>query len=270
MGWLLALVVAVAGAECPQDALQTTIEATRGIERAYSVLDDGGFDESRLALGLALPCVDVEITVDDAVAIHRARAIAAFVDGDASASGKSWAAVRALLPDWQPPPGIMPPGHGLYSVWERAVSSGEILEFELAPDGGWAVDGLRQRYVPRDRAFVLQGLDDAGAIVYTGYHYSLAEVPLTDVVDLELDRQRAFVLRRRVRLWGTVGAVALAGLAAGSFVLAVNNRELFVDPTSDPDELTTYQARANAFGVSGIALGVGAVGLGTVAWTVRW
>jgi hypothetical protein len=186
------------------------------------------------------------------------------MDGDMVASRKSWGAVRALHAEWVPPDSLIPEGHLLRDLFDEAPTDPELVELDMAPPGGWLVDGRQSTAVPAQRAFVLQGIDEGG-IGYTGYHHSVAEIPVLDFAE---PISRVSPRAKKIRKAGTIVA---GGMAAG----ALAGRGVHLQARSAVDEVPYDKldgtiTRANVAGVSAVALGTGAVGLTAVAWGVRW
>lgn len=279
---LVLLVAGLARAECPEDALATAIRSATEVEAAFANLDDEKFDVAHARLKETVPCITVELAPADAVALHRARAIGAFVDGDDAASRKSWLAVRALQPDWKPSGALMPTGHPLRQLWEAPIDSPTPeVPMKEAPKGGWNVDGTRQNGVPTYRAFILQGFDASGTGIYTGYLYSNTEIPTLDVEMVPSERVSAVPVdrtkrRNTVRRWGSVGAGVLGAGAVGSLVVSMDAaRQLENDfeageGTHDYAPIAGWVDRQNTFATVGTGLGIAAAGTATIVWAVPW
>jgi len=261
---MIALVLAaLAHAECPEDPVGALREHADALEDAFVYVDEPGFGAAWTALSAAIPCVSTPLELRDILALHRAQALAAFVDGDMAGSRKSWAAVRTLNPAWELPVDLAPPGHLLRVQFDTAPLGSEVVALELAPEGGWLVDGRLASDVPRERAFVLQGADAERAIVYTGYHRALAEVPLLDFA-----KPGPSPRAKKMRLAGTLaggGLALLAGGAAAVHFVAIGDLD-----DVPYDEIDKTVMRGDVAGWSAIVLGAGAVGVTTVAWAVKW
>jgi len=176
------LVVAWALADCPEDPLGQARSSAAAMEVAFVALDEEGFDGAHARLDEAIPCIAEPLALRDVLALHRGFALATFMDGDMVASRKSWGAVRTLHPEWVPPDSMLPEGHLLRGLFDEAATDPEVVELDMAPPGGWLVDGREATAVPAHRAFVLQGIDEGG-IGYTGYHHSVAEIPVLDFAE---------------------------------------------------------------------------------------
>jgi hypothetical protein len=267
---------------CPDDRRTAFVQAAVGVEQAWLGLDGPGFEVHRNRLGRFVACVDVPLTAADALLLHRARALVAFVDGDTEGARRAFAAIHALEPSWTPPAEI-PPDHPLRALWQDAVDDDEdpkILRFRAAPTHGWALDGTRfprpgdpqdviDTYgLPDDRAFVLQLFDEHEAVSYTGYHFSPADVPVRElsVVDHDATRPR----RRAARIAGaSLGGALLAG-GAVAFAFGWQDRAAVAGGDVPLTDVLHRQARGNALGGAAYALaGAGALAL-TLGVAVPW
>jgi hypothetical protein len=282
LAWLALAWSQEAEVVCPPDAAQAVVVSAEALTTAWYSLDEGGFEAARGAMTQGVGCVQVALDVPQAVALHRARAIAAFVDGDMDAAKRSFAALRTLDPAWTPPADKVPPDHPLWKLWASSLDgeAPKSLEITVLPEHGWAVDGTRfnpadavegEPYgLPLDRAFVLQVFEDDERASYTGYHLSAVDVPVDKIV--LSDKLRLLHARRtkQARIWGSVVGGALVAGAATTFGLGWAARE---ELTSGQTELVDVEAvaeRANLFGdVSYGLAGAGALAV-SVAWSVRW
>lgn len=258
------LFAVLALAECPETPVTAVRDGVSVMEVSFVDLEEATFAEARARVDDALPCVTYPLDLRDILALHRAMALAAFMEGDMSASRKSWGAVKALRPGWEPSVDVAPPGHLLRGLFDDAEGAGALVELELAPSGGWIVDGRQASAVPSERAFLLQAVGDEG-IFYTGYQLSVAEIPITELAQ-PLPR-----LSERTRRTRKTGALVAGGLAAASLgALAVHLEARSALGKVDYDKIQATQTRANVAGVSAIVLGAGAAGVFAVTWGKKW
>ncbi len=273
---LLAVGLARAG-DCPadsDDAISQALAAAGAVELSYADVDEAGFVTAYESLQTMIGCVRTELTLSDAITLHRAMAIGAFVDGAPDQSRKSWGAIRALQPEWSPSDSLMPVGHPLREIW---LSSGDLEPggkyLEKSPPGGWGIDSARGvKDAPISRAYLLQGFDTSGTIVHTGYYYEPA-IPVIEGIEL-IDSKRAKIgfdpkRRRKVRLWGTVGAGVMAAAAGVCFGLGADSYAKMQDATA-PEDITSAQVKTNTLSGVGVGLSAAAVGTGVLVWTVTW
>ncbi len=258
---------ALAMADCPSEADVAALMAATDIERAFIDVDEDMLADARVTLTAALPCIDGALTLAESVSLHRAHGLLAFMDGDAAASRRSWSAVRRLEPGWRPSEALAPAGHPVRNLFDSAEPDGETVIVELAPPGGWWIDGAASSLVPTTSAFVMQGFDASGVVVLTGYYASPSAMPIADVRALSrLPRIPAH--RARVRRYGTIGAgaVALSAVALG-IAAQVKASNLTEVPLSD---VPRAERAVRTMGVTaGLLGGTAAVG-GAVVWAVKW
>jgi hypothetical protein len=259
--WLLLAGVALAN-DCPDDGLATALEQAAALQGAFVGLDEEAFEAAEQALSDALPCVDNAVSTDDAVKLHAAHALIRFGDEDTIGTTKSWAAIRSLDASWSP--AFLPEGHRLRELWVGARPGTERTVLESAPVGGWLVDGAATSEVVTDQAFVLQAVGAGDSITHTGYHYSLAEVPMVDLVESLDDPGAARRRRRRARTVGTVLATGLAAGSATSFVMAFGAKEKL------PDAAAADVERHRVAYNTGLGFGGGLAGAGTIVATLAW
>ena len=215
--WLMTAALAACPDE-PDDVVQT---AAGSVEIAFVQVDDARFAEAAATLREALPCSMDVMDRPSAVFLHRAYALVRFVEGDRAAVQRSFRAIKRLDPSWSPPEALIPPGHPLESLWESTEPLGGTVDVEIAPAGGWRVDGRERNAVPTDSSFVLQGLDADGDVVLTGYYSSVAEIPLTNL-DALAARPTISPRRKRARVIGTVASGVVAATGA-TFLLLANH-----------------------------------------------
>jgi hypothetical protein len=282
---LLAILPAIAG-ECPEQPLTAALGWASTLETAYASIDEARLEQAHKGLRDAVPCIRAELGPNQAFEIHRALALGAFFDGNESQSRESWAAVRALQPNWTPPASLMPEGHPLLSLWRATETTpSSMIPLQEAPRGGWGVDGTRQNGIPAARAFILQGFDGSGAVVHTGYLYDPAELPKLEGIEMVPTKRivapsgkapvdhdaRSAAMHK----WGTVAAGTVGGAALASLGLAVaSNIELArIDEQNDPSlngRAAVLLQRSSAASLAAVALGATSAVTATVVWTVRW
>ena len=279
---LLLMVVGTALAgSCPEQPLSAALGWASTLRSAYTAIDEQRLEEAHTGLVATIPCIREEIDPFQAFELHRAIALGAFVDDRESDSRESWAAVRAIQPDWVPPVDLMPEGHPLLSLWRATdVDLSKPIPLQEMPKGGWRVDGVRQNAIPAARAFILQGFDGAGAVVHTGYYYDPAAIPDLEGVEM-IPTRRGPVLdadvsrRARARKWGSLGAgtLAVGALATWGIAASAKSEIVTIDENGDTtqnDRVLLLSRRANGFSVATAALGATAATTAIVTWTVRW
>lgn len=282
LAWLALAWSQEAEVGCPPDAAALVVASAEQVADAWYALDEAGFAAARERMD-DVSCVQEALTVDQAVALHRAHAIEAFVDGDMDAARRSFAALRTLAPSWTPPADQVPPDHPLWKLWASSLDADRAprtVEITVLPEHGWSVDGARfdpgatvddaPYTLPLDRAFVLQIFDDDTHASYTGYHLSALDVPV-DRITLSDDLRKLHERRRKqAHIWGSVVSGLLVAGAATTFGLGWSAREEITSGRTELVDIEAVAARSNMYGdvTYGLA-GAGALAL-TVAWSVRW
>lgn len=263
--WLL---MGVALAECLEDGAASLVGHADRLVGAYEVLDEEAFAHHYEALQQAARCVRSELTLEQLLAWHRARALGEFFEREYAASAKSWAAVKVLDPSYSPPEDWLVPGTPLYTAWTEAPMGAARILLERSPEGGWRVDGQPTNGVPAERGFILQGFAANGALVHTDYHYSVAEVPVVDFAALDPTAREK--RRRRMHLIGSVAAVTLGAGALGALGVGTIDEVTGKGRNLELEKVAGRRQRANLlYGVGG-GLAAGAVAVGTVTWVVKW
>lgn len=175
---LVALLSSLASAqECPEPGLDMIRRGTEALWEAYARVDIKAFDAASVVINEGIACADTRLESHTVVELHRTMAIIAFAAGQQTPARKSFLAARTLDPSWVLPPDLYPENHPLRTIYESAVPAASGLEKLDASRADWLVDGLPAAVVPLDRAFVLQALDDEGKVRYTGYLWSIIDIP---------------------------------------------------------------------------------------------
>jgi hypothetical protein len=279
---------------CPEHGSTAAVDEAQRVEQAFYEVDTIAFDLGRHRLPALITCVDEPMSVLDAVAIHRAQGIIAYVIGDTDASRRAFGAVHVLQPDWRPLPDQLPTDHPLWGIFVAAaeqVADQRELAITALPSFGWSVDGTRfprpgdifdeegapegTYGLPADRAFLLQVMADDGTVTYTGYHFSTVDVPVQEMM-VRPDPERAAKRRRLIArsIGTTVGGALLIGAAVnlglGMDASAPLRRAIREDDNAYLSEALSIQETANQYGK--IASGLGGAGSAVVglAWAIPW
>jgi hypothetical protein len=234
------------------------VEALQRADLAWKALDGDGLDAAMADVRRHVPCLTEPTELELVLQVHRAQARHAWTTYDPQASSRAWLAVRDLAPVWPDEyESDVAEDHPVRELWTKRPQWTTTLDEH--PPGGWVVDGTAAVQVPLDRAFVLQALDRRGAVIYSQWHLSAAEVPQSP-----WRAQRI----RRIRMRGTLLAGGLglvgAGLVGGGLVVAQS-----IDNVPVQDR-PAYKDRANNLAGTGFAvMGGSALALG-VLWGVKW
>lgn len=274
-GWGLWLVgVAWAGCEGPVSRAEVA-QVAEAVWTGFVEVEPEQLAEARRTLSARLPCVTDRLTPVEAAAVHRARAVEAFADGDAEAVRRSLAALVRLDPRWRPPEMLRAP-HPLGVLFDEArlrATSPETLSVDWAPAGGWWVDGLAPAEevltLPTPRAFLLQIGSTEGDWLHVGHHLSPATVPVALAPPRDQPEARA-ARRRQIRIAAGAGGGAL--LATGVALWAAGLADALALRSGEvvPADVQARQVRANALAGAGYGVaGAGAVLMG-VGLAIRW
>jgi hypothetical protein len=264
---LLALHSPVAtAADCDGPAeLATFSAATRDGERAFAEMDLPGLTTAREAALAVVPCLQAPIPVGVAADFHRLMALSAFTRGDEAQVLAEFHAARRLVPGYEVPEDVAPPGHPLMDLYaaSRDADEGE-LQAAVPPEGGHVVvDGVRGALRPQGSSSLVQAFEPEDAWLETRFVDAGDPTPAWGPLPEELAADR-----RRHTLFGSLtGASALT--AAGLYTFALIARSDFDNPDTPDRQLEPLRVRTNTLSVGAAATGAVAVGLGT-ALIVTW
>jgi hypothetical protein len=219
------------------------------------------FAEQVARLEAAVPCLDRQLTPEQAAELHTVRALAAFLESDEVSAAASLQAALAASPelslDW------LPPGHPIFFELRYAARTMVDERRSLRPESGLVVvDGRMVDEVVPDRPAILQ--HEADGAVLDSALIALGE-PLPDWAPLAPMPLSPEVRRR---LW-LGGAATVSALTSGTLLgLSAQYRETYLRTTDHallPDlERKTNLTSAGSIAMAGLAAGFG-VGL-AIAW----
>ena len=204
------------------------LESTKDLFDAYARVDSQGFERARAMVAQSLKCAPGPLSIQQVAAVHRARALEQFVEGNLGASRKSFAAVKALDPNYELPEGWVPEGHPLAQLAHEATPTTAQVRLNK---GRWWVDGLATNQAPDGQAFVVQGQARKRAPLVTAYAYDPTQVP-------ELPRP-ATAKRRAMRIGGTALAAGLLVTSGVVLGLGIHASQQVVNPEVPADDVDT-------------------------------
>lgn len=161
---------------CGPDALAEAKAAVAAMDRAMLDVDDSAFDEASTQLARTVACVSEVPTPADLLVLHGGMALAAFVNGQVTASKRSLIAARRISPDWEISGVLFSPTHPYRELYASAFDSSDTVPLPRAGRRTWVVDGFPSKRIPTERAFLLQQLNE-GEVIWTGYVWDPSEVP---------------------------------------------------------------------------------------------
>lgn len=259
-GWLWLAVAWAAppepGATCPSGgvAVEQVDAWLAEAEEAFADLDIERFLARSDRVRAALPCVDRVLPSRVAARLHRSEGLRRFGERRVD-SVRSFAAARALEPDYVFDPHLVPPGNPIlddYAAMDLSAADPERLP--LPERGALYVDGVRTRHRARAWPAVVQLVEAGDAATLTAWVEHHQEVPSYPA------RSTWTPPRRRLAL--ATGVVAAS--AGAAWVGAQLSHAAWDDLGLDH-----LRHRTNGFTVAAGVAGVAAAGLGT-ALVVTW
>ena len=273
----LLLTAAAMGCEEPVDVGQLG-RIVDMAETAWVVMDRASFEQATLQRRELLACLDEPLGPDLAIRLHLHEALAWSLERRTDLSQAAFRAILTLHPDWELPLDVAPEQHRLRQEFAqlRRQELGDPRQpfFNPGGEGALMVDGVEADSVPSDRPFVVQVLDDTGAVAHSHYFtpgsdagvgpswlvsgYAPAESRVLG--DGLVERQRTGAV-----LMG--GGVGLGLLAGGLYALAssraadLENGELGCGEL-EPRRTQVNQLVASSVGVGALGLGLGVAGVG--------
>lgn len=257
---LLSVLAPAAAADCDGPAeIATFLAATRDGERAFAEMDLPGLTTARQAALDIVPCLQAPIPVGVAADFHRLMALSAFTRGDEAQVLAEFHAARRLVPGYEVPEDVAPPGHPLMDLYTASRDADEgALQSAVPPVGGHVVvDGVRGALRPQGSSSLIQAFEPDGAWLESRFVDAGDPTPAWGPLPAEIAADR----RRHVLFGSLTGASALT--AAGLYTFALVTRADFDDPDTPDRQLDPLRARTNALSVGAAATGAVALGFGT-------
>ncbi len=169
---ILASATALAGdCEEPSSLLDFQYAATQG-ELAFAGMDIDGLVLARDQAAAHLLCVSEPVTAEVAAAFHRLIAMVAFTEQDRDSALAEFHAARRLMPGYQIPEDVAPPGHPLIQLYDESITAAQgDLQPVNPPVNGWVtVDGVRGAPVPSGISTIVQAFESDQTLVETVWH----------------------------------------------------------------------------------------------------
>ncbi len=132
-------------------------------------MDIDGLVRARDEAATHLECVSEPVTLEVAAAFHRLIAMVAFTEQDRDRALGEFHAARRLMPGYQIPEDVAPPGHPLVTLYEESVTAAEGEPQPVNPPvNGWVtVDGVRGSPVPSGISTIIQAFESDQTLVET-------------------------------------------------------------------------------------------------------
>lgn len=250
----------------PACASPITVEAWSALlddaERAFTDLDEAGFDASMELAAQRLGCLDAAVLPTLAARYHRLVALRLYVRADRQGATLALAAARAVDPFGAFPSALLPPGHEARALAAQASTPGDTRRGPKIRDGALIFDGTVTRARPSDRPTLLQiEVDDA----VISSRYLAPSEPLPVPGALRAGPSTASWIAGGAGLALGVGSAVVYGVAA--------QHARFLDETP-ADDLSREEVESMSRSTNGLVLasGAGAIlsGAGLVVALVRW
>lgn len=114
-----------------------------------------------------LPCLDEPLVRTLAAQAHRDLGLRAFVERDLESAELSFAAARAILPDWRFPDAMVSAGNPLRDHYRARPAEGPVQTVPPPASGSLSFDGRVGLDRPTGRSTIVQLSDDSGAVLLT-------------------------------------------------------------------------------------------------------
>ena len=161
---------AYAGACADQSSIAELNRSMDKAEAAYGGLDLDGFMASSDLLRTDLPCLGEPMTRVVAERIHRIEGLRGYLDGDRRAASQSFAAARALDPEYSFPDTLVPPGYPEFELYNALdLTLGSTTKVDPMIDGYVLLDGKVGNDRPTDWPTIVQVINEDGEVVVTKY-----------------------------------------------------------------------------------------------------
>lgn len=275
MRWLILPLLAVwsrgASAACPtsNEQIRDHLDVAA---LAYASSRGGVLASERAEAEAELACLGQPLSPDNAAAWHQMVALDCSMKGDLDCALRSLRAAAAASPGWQIPDAVAPPEHAIRQL-HRQASAGRVGQREpVEIPAGYALylDGQRAATRPSQEPVVAQAFDPGGYLLWGAWVDVGQELPAFP----QPKRRSPLLFAAAGATLGASGAMWLgaraaeAQLEAESAAIAENRRGS--DPDATLEAMQATRARADALGrAAQVGAGVG-LGLGVVAFTVRF
>jgi hypothetical protein len=267
---LLLTFAAAHAADCPTRSQQADIAAKfDAAEEAYTSLDVEVFSLSLDEAALMLPCLDAPIDPAFAARNHRMRGLRAYLERDATRAAQSFAAARALQPDYSFPTTLIPEGHSVRKQYASLDVSTPNPTTAPEPIEGWlSFDGTRGLSRPSMWPSIVQLFDAEGRLLSTSYLFPADPLPAykakaQPVASAAVARKP---LSPKVPLLIGAGVAAVGAGVLYAMADAEGQKFAQYDERYTLTDLNDMQARTNGYVYASIGAGALAVagGLGVV------
>ncbi len=266
----LVMIPQVAQAVCEKSTHVTQLgEAGRTAEQAFAALDaEALLTQASLARTQILPCVQEPLTKEDAAAFHRLMAMEAFIGGNYTRAKQELHASLLLQPGYTFPADVAGEGHPLLALYKAAetLPDGEGEKIYPPPGGYVLVGGVRNSARYNQTPVIIQVFTVTDSVEtlretryvqpgeatpnWSGNAFGLTAADLGIDLD-ELQRPRAL---RDPRPWFVASGVA-AVVGGVLYGVALSQKNLYQDPSTNDADLAGLESRANTLGTVSLISG---------------
>ena len=246
------LFVVPAHARCDPNQLETALGA---VDQAFAANDAKAMSAAVAQMRKAMACSREPVPPQHCAKIHRARALAAWVEGDEEAVVRWFRGMLHADPRTDLPARIVSERHKLRSLLTVAEER-ETLWSE-GPGKTWLlVDGLRTGAVPTTQPYVVQPIRDDGQTLGA----RVIDRSRTEGKAKRLGRKAGKRPERTVLRWAGIGlGVVSAGLYGGAWATHGAYDQAVI--ARDNDRIGSLHTTTNALSIGSVAT----IGLGTGA-----
>lgn len=270
---LVALVYSAHAEDCVTTYRITDVEqALSDAEAAYAARNRDSV-HSNVALALdRLRCVGDEVNTAAAARIHRAVGLDGVVMKDDVRAVSAFAAARILEPSYDYTSAMAPDNSTLRTDYTnaKAVTVGAPTPLTIPANLRVRVDGASSTERPTGRPAVIQGFDNAGKVLISGWYTPDAALVLPTPVEAPVISSTETKARphgpNRPLLYSAIGAVVAGGaLYAGAW--ATNGAYDNADADAKPGIVTeNHVLTISAFSVAGAGALTGVLAVATGSW----
>lgn len=236
-------------------------------EASYAAADVDAFQKSATVVIDAVPCASELLRPPDASRFHRLMGLVAFVARDTESAQRSFAAARAIEPNYTWDPNLVPPGHPLLFAYGAVSASNPELS-PFSPPAGVTVhvDGSPAVTRPAAWAAIVQLTDTRDQLTLTRYLRPSDTMPFP----AEPLPVKTVAKRPGLRTPLLVGA-GVAALAAGALYGASAAVQADYMASTDHREMEELKGTNQALvytsgGTAGVALATALVAVFATSW----
>jgi hypothetical protein len=237
------------------DCRVSSVDLARTVEQAelaFGSLDVDSFRTNTTRLDAEVKCLRDLASPALAARIHRLEGLRAWIDQDAERSRASFAAARAIEPEYQFPQAMVPVGHPVLNQYELSEPGARFSALAVPANARLFLDGTEAVQRADDRAALAQLLHDKGSIRASALLW-----PGEPMFPYDTKQEAA----KGPNLPLSIVAAASLALGITTYALAADTHAQFENPNTDVAALPALQESTNTLFFTSV--GAGAIALGT-------